>query len=230
MKQNEKTLNKEDFRRLFPTMIDLSCVRGCHSRIEIHEMAVLAKEIQCAAVFAMPSQTSYLIKEMKGTEIPVGGVVGFPSGAQTTAVKVFEATELVKMGCLELDMVMNQNELRNHNLQYVKKDIEAVVEVAKGIPVKVILEITNLSREEIETACKIISETGAKYIKSGTGWMQSGTTVEHIKQMRKFTKSDIKTKAAGGIEDMDMAYQMYLSGCERFGLGINRAKKFLKDI
>lgn len=230
MNYDKKRMNKEEFRILFPEMIDLSCVKGCHSRIEIHEMAMLAKEVRCAAVFAMPSQTCYLIEEMKGTGIPVGGVVGFPSGAQTTAAKVFEATELIEMGCLELDMVMNQNELRNKNQQYVKNDIEAIVEAAKGLPVKVILEVANLVEEEIERACNSISETGVEYVKSGTGWMQSGTTVEHIKQMRKFTKEDIKIKAAGGVKDFEMAYQMYLCGCERFGLGIERAKRILKDI
>lgn len=212
-------------------MIDISCVRADHSLEEIDQMILAAKKYQFICAFALPSFTAYLVEQLKDEpNIMVGGTVGFPSGGDTTYCKVFQAKELLDMGCDELDMVINITQLKSKNYEAVLKDIKAVVDVARNKPVKAIIEVALLTDEEIVMASKIAVEAGVSYVKTGTGWYSKPTTVENIKLIKSVVQNKAKIKAAGGIRDLDTIIKMVDAGCERFGIGLNSAIEIIKGI
>jgi len=213
-----------------PKMIDISCVKPNHTLEEINEMIVAAKKHQFICAFVLPSFTPYLIEKLKDeSNIMVGGTVGFPSGCDTTATKIFQAKELLKMGCDELDMVINITQLKSQNYQAVFQDIKAVVDIAEKTPVKAILEVTLLTDEEIVKASKLAVEAGVLYVKTGTGWCSNPTTVNHIKLIKATIKNQAKIKAAGGIRDLDTLMEMAEAGCDRFGIGLASAMNIIEQ-
>ena len=162
--------------------------------------------------------------------ILVGGVVGFPSGADTTSVKVASAIELIKMGVDEIDMVINVGALKSGAYDIVYKDIKAVVDIANGIPVKSILEIAYLTDDEIKRGSEIAVKAGVTFVKTGTGWANKPTTVETIKLIKSTIGNSALIKAAGGVRDLNTLIEMYDNGCSRFGIGINSAIGIMKEI
>jgi deoxyribose-phosphate aldolase len=151
-------------------MIDLSAVQAENTEADVRSLAEHAKKYQVVAVFTLPSFTP-LIADLVADEpeIAVGGVVGFPSGGETTTAKADQAGELVRFGCRELDMVMNIGRMRSGHHDYVRDDVRAVIEAGNGAPVKVILECHHLSEEQIKRACELCVEAGAAFVKTGTG-------------------------------------------------------------
>jgi deoxyribose-phosphate aldolase len=211
-------------------MVDISCVKANHTLEEIDEMIAAAKKYQFICAFALPSFTAYLIEMLKDEpNIMIGGAVGFPSGGDTTETKVFQAKELLKMGCNELDMVINITQLKSQNYENVFKDIKAVVDTAGKTPVKAILEVTLLTEEEIVKGSRIAVEAGISYIKTGTGWCSKPTTVEHIKLIKKTIQDEAKIKAAGGIRDLGTLIEMAKAGCQRFGIGLSSAISIMEQ-
>lgn len=166
--------------------IDVSTVKTDCAIQEIDEMIEIVAKHNCICASPMPWATEYTIGKLKSvTGTVVTGVVGFPSGAETTGAKVRTARELIALGCRELDMVINVAALKSGMYEYVKSDVKAVIDAAAGIPVKTILEVCYLDDELIARASNLCVEAGASYIKTGTGWGPSPTTVEHIKLIRK---------------------------------------------
>jgi len=205
-------------------VIDISCVKPNHTLKDIDKMIAAANKYEFICAFALPSMTPYLIEHLKGKTVTmVGGTVGFPSGCDTTESKVFQAKQLLKMGCEELDMVLNIAALKSKNYESVFKDIQAVVKTAEKTPVKTILEVTLLTDEEIIKASQISEKAGASYIKTGTGWCAEPTTVHHIKLIKSVIKPQTKIKAAGGIRNLDTLIEMKKAGCDRFGIGVDAA-------
>lgn len=229
-REREAAVSPAEFQKLLPSMMDLSCVRAHNTREELEQMAQMARRISCAAVFAMPANTPYLIELMKGSGITVGGVVGFPSGCDTTETKVFTAARLLEMGCGELDMVINQSALRSGMDDLVAEDLTAVIRGAGSVPVKVILEVTNLSPEEITRGSKLAAAAGAAFVKTGTGWNTAPTQPCHVRLIREALGDSVRIKAAGGIRDLTTAYELYRLGCTRFGVGTASAEGLLKSI
>lgn len=221
---------KDVFINTLPRIIDLSCVKQNHTIKDIDRMIALAKQYHFICTFALPSFTPYLIEKIKkDSDILVGGTVGFPSGCDTTESKVYQAKELLHMGCDEFDMVINVARLKSDDLKYVFRDIKAVVDAVGKKPVKTILEVTLLTEEEIVKACKIAIEAGATYIKTGTGWCPEPTTVEHIKLIKATVKNEAKIKAAGGIRNLSTIKDMLEAGCDRFGIGTSSALSVLQE-
>ena len=149
-------------RQQLARMMDFSAVRAQSELEDIQRMAAGAKTYHPAAVFALPAWTLVLrdmLAESPG--VALGGVVGFPSGGDSAAAKAYQARELVRMGCQELDMVMNIGKLRSGMGDEVEQDIRAVVEAACDRPVKVILECTHLSDDQIRQACLASARAGA---------------------------------------------------------------------
>lgn len=218
-----------EFRSLLPQMTDLSCVRADNTVQELGEMAEMAVRLKCAAVFAMPANTELLCSMMDGTGITVGGVVGFPSGCEETDTKLFIAERLLKYGCGELDMVINQSELKSGREERVTEDISAVRRLCGNVPLKVILEVNNLTDEQIRRGCELSEQAGAAFVKSGTGWHSRSTELRHIQLMRASVSENVKIKAAGGIKDIETAYNMYKAGCRRFGESVHSAKLLLGE-
>jgi deoxyribose-phosphate aldolase len=211
-------------------MIDLSCVRADSSIDEIKEMAETAKKYDCICVFALPAHTPMLIDLVSDRDdILVGGVVGFPGGGTTTASKINEANELREMGCNELDMVINIAWLKAGEYDKVAADISAVVEAAKGLPVKVIMECHYLTDAELIKGCEIAADCGVTFVKTGTGWAPTGATFENTALMKKTVGDRCFVKAAGGVRSLETLLKMVEIGVTRFGIGVRTAVSILSE-
>jgi len=210
-------------------MIDISAVKGDSSVDEVLSIVNAAKKYRFICVFTLPSLTQYAKDYLAGEPgIGLGGTVGFPSGSSTTATKEFEAAELLRMGCTELDMVINVGKLKSNLYTDVAADIKQIVAVARNVPVKVILEVCLLSDSEIQDGAKLIRDCGAQFVKTGTGWL-GPTTFEHITLIKKAVGDSIQLKVAGGVRNLDVLLKMTEMGVSRFGIGNLAAIKIMEE-
>lgn len=210
-------------------MIDHSLLRPQLSRQEIEEGCLLAKEYDCASVCVKPCDVEAAYKILKGTDVKVTTVVGFPHGAHLTAVKVMEAHLAMSQGCTELDMVINIDRMKSGDYDYVEKDITAVVEAAhsRGVLVKVIFENFYLTDDEKIRACQMCERAGADWVKTSTGFAAGGATISDLRLMRKTCSPKVQVKAAGGVRTLDGALSVRAVGCTRFGA--TATKKIIED-
>ena len=151
------------------------------------------------------------------SEVKVCTVVGFPLGAMSTEAKIFEAKKAIEQGATEIDMVMNIGRLKSKNHVAVLKDISNVKRAIGLIPLKVILEISELSKNEIVKACEICMDAKADFVKTSTGFSKSGATLTAVKIMRKTVRDQLKIKASGGIRDAETALKYIEVGVHRIG-------------
>jgi deoxyribose-phosphate aldolase len=213
------TLNRETLtlKQLAKT-IDHSLLRPELTEADITAGCELARRYDVASVCVKPCYVALATRLLRGSDVAVGTVIGFPHGAHTTATKVFEAQDALANGAVELDMVINIGELRSGNTAYVQQDIHAVVEVAHGKAiVKVILENAYLTHEEKVLACKLVEAAGADFVKTSTGFSPSGATVDDLKLMRASVSPHIQVKAAGGVRTLDAALDVIEVGVTRIG-------------
>ena len=222
-------MNKLSCKEL-PKIIDISSVRTDVTYEEIKSIAEIANRYNFKATFAMPCFTEMLHKCLgNNTSVILGGVAGFPSGADTTESKVECAKKMKAVGCGEIDMVINVGALKSKDYELVKRDIAMVVEAVYPLEVKTILEICYLTNEEIIKASEIAVDAGTTYIKTGTGWGNKPTTVETIKTIKSTIKDRAKIKAAGGVRTIEDIDSMIECGCDRFGVGIKSILTILKN-
>jgi deoxyribose-phosphate aldolase len=206
------------------SMVDLTAVRAETDEAEVRALADAAKRYRPTCVCALPSFTPLMRNLLaEETDVRVVGAVGFPSGGNTTTIKIAEARELLGTGCRELDMVINIGLLRSGAYQRALDDIRAVVNVANGAPVKVILECHYLSDDQIRTGCELCIQAGASFVKTSTGWAPTGATLENVALIKSCVGDAIAIKAAGGIRSLDMVMEMYRLGARRFGIGLRSA-------
>jgi deoxyribose-phosphate aldolase len=132
-------------------------------------------------------------------------------------------------GCAEIDMVINGGKLRSGRYEEVEEDVRAVVETAKSVPVKVIIEVPCLERPDVEKACEICINTGAAFIKTGTGWMPRGTTADDVRLIKSIVGDKIKINASGGIRDLNTLIEMYRLGAVRFGVKLRGGRSILEE-
>ncbi len=151
------------------------------------------------------------------SDVKICTVVGFPLGAMSTEAKMFEAKKAIEQGASEIDMVMNIGRLKSQNHVAVLKDISNVKRAIGLIPLKVILEISELSKNEIVKACEICIDAKADFVKTSTGFSKSGATLTAVKIMKKSVKDILKIKASGGIRDAETAYKYIEIGVHRIG-------------
>ena len=151
------------------------------------------------------------------SKVKICTVVGFPLGATSTEAKVFEAKQAIKDGADEIDMVMNIGLLKSKNYVAVLKDISDVKRAIGGIPLKVILEISELSKNEIVKACDICVDAKADFVKTSTGFSKSGATLTAVKIIKKTLKGNAKIKASGGIRHASTALKYIEAGVDRIG-------------
>ena len=210
-------------------MMDLSVVQAQHSEEDVRQVVEMAIRYQCKAVFTLPCQTPLLRQLIGDEKVVIGGVVGFPSGGATMNTKIGEAKELIDLGCKELDMVINIGKLRSGCKEYVLEDIRSVVDVAAGVPVKVVLECHYLTNDEIRTGCELTLEAGAAFVKTATGWAPSGATLENVAFIHSCTQSRIDIKAAGDVRGLETVLEMYRRGARRFGVGFDSGKKIIEQ-
>ena len=209
-------------------MVDISAVRADSTAAEIKEIAQAARKYGFICAFAMPSLTGYLKQELEGSNVLLGGVVGFPSGSESTASKVFQAMELKATGCNEIDMVINIGMLKSGITDEVIADIEAVKEAVEPLPLKVIIEVSLLTDEEIARAARIVRDARADYVKTGTGW-QGATTMRHIELIKNAVGDAVKLKVAGGVRDLETVKRMNIAGVSRFGIGYRSAISIMQE-
>ena len=183
-------------------MFDLSCVRTNSDEKDIKALAESARRYNCGHVSVMQCFIPDIKKLLSDRpDIKVVGNVSFPSGSDTTSVKVFQAVELRYAGCDEIDMVINVG----------------------------IIEVSCLDRKEVEKACEISIKAGAAFIKTGTGWMPGGTTTEDIKLIKSIVGDRIRIKASGGIRTLDTLLEMYRLGVTRFGVNMRSGIAILDE-
>ncbi len=166
-------------------------------------------------------------KEYVGERLKICTVIGFPNGYNTTAVKCFETAEAIKNGADEIDMVINIGELRAKNYGFVIEDIKAVKKTCGSTLLKVIIETCLLTEEEKIKMCEIVTESGAEYIKTSTGFSTAGATKEDVALFAKHVGKDVKIKAAGGISSISDAEDFVKLGASR--LGTSRIVKIVKE-
>lgn len=204
-------------REVIASMIDHTLLKPEATKEQIQALCEEAKTYQFASVCVNPYWVKEAASKLQGTEVKVCTVIGFPLGATTTEVKVFETQKAIEQGATEIDMVMNMGALKSGDLDQVKDDIAAVVEAAQGLTVKVILEVGLLSQDEIVLACELSKSAGAHFVKTSTGFGHGGATVEAVQLMRKTVGSELGVKASGGVRDHASVLKMIEAGANRIG-------------
>ncbi len=198
--------------------IDHSLLRPELTESDVMAGCALAQLYEVASVCVKPCHVALAARLLQGTDVAVGTVIGFPHGAHTTATKVFEATEALANGAVELDMVLNIGALRSGDALYVRNDIRAVVAAAQDRAiVKVILENAYLTDEQKVLACQLIEHAGADFVKTSTGFAPSGATIADLKLMRASVGPHMQVKAAGGVRTLDALLDVIDVGVTRVG-------------
>jgi deoxyribose-phosphate aldolase len=207
-------MRKEELAR----MIDHTILKPEATQEQVKSVCEEALKYNFASVCVNPGQVSFVADMLKGSEVKVCTVIGFPLGANTSSVKAFETSETIKQGAQEVDMVINIGRLKDKDYDYVREDIKAVVEAAKGKALtKVILETCLLTDEEKVIACKLSKEAGADFVKTSTGFSKGGATYEDIKLMRETVGPELGVKASGGVRNYEDAARMIEAGATRIG-------------
>lgn len=170
----------------------------------------------CASVCIPPSYVKQAAEYAQG-KVKVCTVIGFPNGYNTTAVKCFEASDAVENGADEIDMVVNLGWVKDGLYDQVLSEIRAVKEACHGRTLKVIIETCLLTQEEKQQLCQVVSESGADYIKTSTGFSTGGATAQDVALLRDHSAPELKVKAAGGISSKEDAQEFLALGADRLG-------------
>ena len=194
---------------------------------EIRALCDQAIKYHCASVCIPPCHVAGA-KRYVGDKLTLCTVIGFPNGYSTSAAKAFEAADAVSNGADEIDMVINLSMVKDGCWEGVAKDIAAVREATRGKLLKVIIECCLLTEEEKIRLCQIVSDCGADYIKTSTGFSKGGATREDVKLMREHSPASLKVKAAGGIASLQDAEDFIALGAER--LGTSRVVKLAMEL
>ena len=193
---------------------------------EIQQICDDAVTYQTASVCIPPAYVKQA-KEYLGNKIPVCTVIGFPNGYHTTAVKVFEAEDAIQNGADEIDMVIHLGWVKDRKYDCIKEEICALKAVCKEKVLKVIIETCLLTEEEKVKLCQVVTEAGADFIKTSTGFSKAGATFEDIALFAKNIGPEVKIKAAGGISSFEDAERFIELGASR--LGTSRIVKLAKN-
>jgi deoxyribose-phosphate aldolase len=212
------------------SMIDLSCVRTTSSREDIEEMVGAAGRYGFGHVSVLQCFIAYT-RQLLQTAPGVGlvGNVSFPSGSDSTSIKVAQAREMLAAGCDEIDMVMNIGRLRSGDTADVEADVRLVIEAVRPTPVKVIIEMMVLTPDEITQACQICMRAGASFLKTGTGWAERGTTLEDVRLVKSIVGDQVKIKASGGIRRLETLLAMHEAGARRFGVNLKSGIQIIEE-
>lgn len=198
-------------------MVDHTILKTFAQEANIETLCADAKKYDFASVCINPYNIPLAKKLLEGTDVKVCTVIGFPLGANTTKIKVAETEDAYEMGCDEFDMVINVGALKDGKYDYVRDEIKAIVEAAKGRTVKVIIETFFLTDEEKVKAVELSCEAGAHFVKTCTGFNEGIATVHDIELMRKTATPNVKVKASSGIKTYEDAKALIAVGAERLG-------------
>lgn len=198
-------------------MIDHTVLKADTPLETVKRICDEAMEYGFASVCINPCHVAYCADYLKDSDVNVCTVIGFPLGANTSAVKAFETKNAIANGADEIDMVMNIGALKDKNYDLVRDDIKAVVEAANGTLVKVILETCLLTEDEIKKACELCVEAKADYVKTSTGFSTRGATIEDVRIMKEAVHGKAKVKAAGGVRTPEDMVKIVAAGADRIG-------------
>ena len=197
--------------------IDHTVLRPDATKADVLRLCHEAMEFRFTVIFVPPCYVDEAVGAVAGSAIRVGIPIGFPLGGHTTKTKVAEAIEAVARGAGVLDMVINVSRLKSGDHEYVRQDIAEVVNATPDVEHKVILETCYLTSQEKHTACQLVVEAGADYVKTSTGFGVAGATVADVRLMKEAVAGRVKVKASGGIRDWKTTLAMLEAGADRIG-------------
>ena len=209
------------------TFIDHTLLSPTASETDIRKICEEAWIYQVKAICVAPSYVSY-VKEMMEfcpVKIETCTVIGFPFGYTTTEAKIKEAETALKHGATELDVVMNLSQFKSMAYLSIKEELKQITEIAHSANAitKIIIETAYLDSFELYTACEIVAEANADFIKTSTGFAPYGADLEIVKKMRSILPTEVKIKASGGIKTMEQALDFINAGAERIGTSSTKA-------
>ncbi len=202
-----------EFNKLF----DHTLLKPEATSDQIKKLCAEAKEYDFASVCVNPDFVSLASKELKGSEVKVCTVIGFPLGANKTSVKVMEAKEAVLDGAEEIDMVQNVSWVKEGRYDLVEKEVSALKEAVGSLVLKVILETCLLSKEEIRLSSLACKKGGADFVKTSTGFSKGGASAEDVAIMREAVGPSLGVKASGGIHHYEEVEALVKAGANRIG-------------
>jgi deoxyribose-phosphate aldolase len=200
-----------------PSLIDHTVLKPDATKGDVLRLCQEAKQHGFLVIFVPPCYVDEAVAAVGGTAIRVGIPIGFPLGGHTTKTKVAEAVEAVARGAQVLDMVINVSRLKSGDHDLVRQDIAEVVRATPSAEHKVILETCCLTQQEKLTACRLVVEAGADYVKTSTGFGAAGATADDVRLMKAAVAGQAKVKASGGIRDWKTASAMLEAGADRIG-------------
>ena len=197
--------------------IDHTVLKADTTQEKVQQIIDEAIQYDFMSVCINPTWVAYAAQKLADNDVKVCTVIGFPLGANTSVVKAYEASEAIKNGADEVDMVINIGAAKAGNWDLVASDIAAVVAAADGVTTKVIIETSLLTDEEKVQACQSAVKAGADFVKTSTGFSTAGATIDDIKLMRKTVGPDMGVKASGGVRSIADANAMIAAGATRLG-------------
>lgn len=197
--------------------IDHTLLKADATKEAIIKLCNEAKEYDFKTVCVNPCWIEECVEQLKGSDVKVCTVIGFPLGAMTSQAKAFEAKQAIELGADEVDMVINIGRLKDNDLAYVTKDIQMVKEACGNHVLKVIIETCLLTDEQKLKACDCIKAANADFVKTSTGFSLHGATVEDVELLKNYVKDSLKVKAAGGVKTIEDLHKMIEAGADRIG-------------
>ncbi|HEY7335867.1 MAG TPA: deoxyribose-phosphate aldolase [Bryobacteraceae bacterium] len=206
-------------KREIAALVDHTLLRPEATPGDIRKLCEEARQFGFASVCINPYWVEIASSEMKNSSVKVCTVVGFPLGANTTAIKLAETSAALEAGALEIDMVLNIGELRGGNREAVREEIAALASITHraGALLKVILETALLEDEQKCAACVLAKDAGADFVKTSTGFGPRGATAEDVALMRRAVGPEMGVKASGGIRTLEDFRSMVAAGATRIG-------------
>ena len=219
--QDDKAMNTEEMLK----HVDHTLLLQGATWAEIKKICEDAVKYHTASV-CIPASYVKQAKEYMGDRMNICTVIGFPNGYSTTAVKVFEAKDAIANGAVEIDMVINIGWLKDGRYDDILTEIKALKAACGTLILKVIIETCLLTDEEKIKMCEIVTQSGADYIKTSTGFSTAGATFDDVRLFAEHVGKNVKIKAAGGIATLDDAEKFLALGADR--LGTSRIVKLVK--
>jgi deoxyribose-phosphate aldolase len=200
-------------------MIDHTLLKPDATQDQVAQLCFEARKHNFAAVCINPAYVALCHELLKGSDVAICTVIGFPLGATSTDAKVFEAQQAIRDGATELDMVINIGALKSKDYELVQQDIASLARIchAGNAILKVIIEAALLTDEEKVIACQLAKVAGADFVKTSTGFGPGGATAADVALMRRVVGPGMGVKAAGGIRTFEAAQEMIAAGASRIG-------------
>ncbi len=197
--------------------IDNTLLKADATKEQIVSLCEESKKYNFKSVCVNPDYIKLSKECLKGSDVLVCTVIGFPLGSMTTEAKIFETKDAIEKGADEIDMVINISKLKDKENEYVYNEIKKIKEACGTHTLKVILECCLLTDEEIVRASKIAKEANADFVKTSTGFSLHGATLKDVKLMRETVGPNMGVKAAGGVRTKEEMIEMIEAGATRIG-------------